>query len=67
MLWIRNVLIDLGMDYSKPMKLYYDNKVAIEIAQNPLQHDHTKHVKVDRHFIKEKLDKKKCTNSICSI
>ena len=38
------------------MKLYYDNKAAIEIAQNPVQHNRTKHVKVDRHFIKEKLD-----------
>ena len=59
MLWINNVLKDLGMDYAKPMKLYYDNKAAIEIAQNPVQHDCTKHVEVDRHFVKEKLDKKK--------
>ncbi|CAN6573029.1 unnamed protein product [Malus baccata var. baccata] len=40
------------------MKLYYDNKSAREIAKNPVQHDRTKHVEVDRHFIKEKLEKK---------
>ena len=34
----------------------YDNKSAIDIAHNPVQHDRTKHVEVDRHFIKEKLD-----------
>ncbi|XP_021625007.1 uncharacterized protein LOC110624199 [Manihot esculenta] len=33
-------------------------KAAIEIAQNPVQHDRTKHVEVDQHFIKEKLDQK---------
>nr|GEW52781.1 putative copia-type protein [Tanacetum cinerariifolium] len=31
-----------------------DNKAAIQISENPLQHDRTKHVEVDRHFIKEK-------------
>ena len=29
-----------------------DNKAAIVIANNPVQHDRTKHVEVDRHFIK---------------
>ncbi|BAT89905.1 hypothetical protein VIGAN_06103300, partial [Vigna angularis var. angularis] len=33
-----------------------DNKSAISIAHNPVQHDRTKHIEVDRHFIKEKLD-----------
>ncbi|CAL2234346.1 unnamed protein product [Prunus armeniaca] len=31
---------------------------AFEIANNPVQHDRTKHVEVDRHFIKEKLEHK---------
>ena len=38
------------------MKLYCDNKSAINIAHNPVHHDRTKHVEIDRHFIKEKLD-----------
>ncbi|CAL2224948.1 unnamed protein product [Prunus armeniaca] len=29
---------------------------AIEITYKPVQHDRTKHVEVDRHFVKEKLD-----------
>ena len=58
LLWIRNILRDLGIEYAKPMNLHCDNKAAIEIAQNPVQHDCTKHVEVDRHFIKENLDRK---------
>ena len=38
------------------MKLYCDNKSTISIAHNPMQHDQTKHIEIDRHFIKEKLD-----------
>ncbi|WJZ85541.1 hypothetical protein VitviT2T_005068 [Vitis vinifera] len=33
-------------------------KTACDIAHNPVQHDRTKHVEVDRFFIKEKLDDK---------
>ena len=58
LLWIRNILRDLGIEYATPMNLYCDNKAAIQIAQNHVQHDHTKHVEVDRHFIKENLDEK---------
>ena len=44
------------MDFDSSMKLYCDNQVAIKIAHNPIQHDRTEHVKVDKHFIKEKVD-----------
>ena len=42
----------------KPIRLYSENKAACDIAHNPVQHDRTKHVEVDRFFIKEKLDEK---------
>ena len=44
------------MKQVSPMKLYCDNKATCDIAHNPVQHDRTKHVEVDRHFIKEKLE-----------
>ncbi|KAI5318645.1 hypothetical protein L3X38_038353 [Prunus dulcis] len=37
------------------MELYCDNQAVREIANNPVQHDRTKHVEVDMHYIKEKL------------
>jgi hypothetical protein len=36
--------------------VWCDNQLAISIANNPVQHDMTKHVKIDRFFINEKLD-----------
>ncbi|KAL6225644.1 hypothetical protein ACLB2K_004493 [Fragaria x ananassa] len=38
------------------MPLHCDNTAAVEITHNPVQHDQTKHVKIDMHFIKEKLN-----------
>lgn len=55
LLWVKNVSGDLGIDYKRPMNLPHDNKAAIEIAHNPVQYDHTKHVEIDHHFIMEKV------------
>lgn len=40
------------------MNLFCDNKAAIDISPNPIQHDRTKNVEVDRHFIKQNLEEK---------
>ena len=57
-LWLRLLLMDLGYMPRQPIRLYCDNKASCDIAHNLVQHDHTKHVEVDRFFIKEKLDEK---------
>ena len=57
-LWLRLLLQDLGYPPKHPIQLFCDNKAACDIAHNPVQHDRTKHVEVDRFFIKEKLDNK---------
>ena len=51
LLWIKNLLHELKIPHTFPMKLYYDNKTTCDIAHNPVQHDRTKHVEIDRHFI----------------
>ena len=40
------------------MRLYCDNKSAINIAHNLIQRDMTKHIEINHNFIKEKLDSK---------
>ncbi|BBG99537.1 ABC-2 type transporter family protein, partial [Prunus dulcis] len=55
LLWLRKLLTELGYKPTSTMNLFCDNKAAIAIAQNPVQHDRTKHVEVDRHFIKQSL------------
>ncbi|XP_035838498.1 uncharacterized protein LOC110908724 isoform X1 [Helianthus annuus] len=57
-LWIRKLLEDIGFFQKEPSKVMCDNTAAIQISENPVQHDRTKHVEVDRHFIKEKLEER---------
>ena len=55
-IWPLKVLSDLHQDCEVLMKLFCNNKATISIANNPVQHDRIKHLEIDRHFIKEKLD-----------
>ena len=40
------------------MNLFCDNKAAIDISHNLIQHDRTMHMAVDQHFIKQNLEEK---------
>lgn len=40
------------------MEFYCDNQAMCDIVNNAIQHDWTKHVKVNHHFVKEKLVEK---------
>ena len=56
-LWLQKLLEELHITVEFPIKLYCDNKAVISISHNPVQHDKAKHIKMDRHFIKEKIEK----------
>ncbi len=58
LLWLKRLLTEIGFAPTSEMNLFCDNKDAIDISHNPIQHDRTKHVEVDRHFIKHNLETK---------
>ncbi|RVW57690.1 Retrovirus-related Pol polyprotein from transposon TNT 1-94 [Vitis vinifera] len=55
-IWLNRLLEELRVPLKHPMVLYCDNQATISIAKNPVHHDRTKHVEIDRHFIKEKIE-----------
>ena len=57
-IWLKRLFEELNLKFNGPIQLQCDNQSAISIAHNPIQHDRTKHVEVDRHFIKEKIEDK---------
>ncbi|KAJ4700964.1 Retrovirus-related Pol polyprotein from transposon TNT 1-94 [Melia azedarach] len=50
------VLQELSIPVIEPMRMHCDNQSVISIAKNPIHHDRTKHVEIDRHFVKEKIE-----------
>jgi hypothetical protein len=56
MMWLKSMLKELQLLRNETTLLHCDNVAAINIANNPVQFDHTKHVEIDRFFIKEKID-----------
>ena len=53
--WICMLLRDLGIFLPHPPLLWCDNVSALAIASNPVFHACTKHIKVDYHFVKERV------------
>lgn len=47
LLWLKIIFDDVGVKWEGTTKLYCDNKSAINIAHNPVQHGRMKHVEVD--------------------
>ena len=58
LLWLKKLLAEVSVAPSSEMNLFYDNKAAIAISHNPVQHDCTKHVEVDQNFIKQNLEER---------
>lgn len=57
-MWLKRLMKELRCDSLNPFKAYTDSTAAIDIAKDPVQHDRTKHIEIDRHFIYEKLNSK---------
>ena len=58
LIWLKQLLKDMGINVDQPMKMYCDNNSARHIALNPVFHERTKHIEVDCHFIREKVQAK---------
>ena len=54
-MWIRQLLMDVGIENSVLTKLWCDDQVSMHIASNLVFHEHTKHIQIDCHFVRIKL------------
>ncbi|GJX33389.1 retrovirus-related pol polyprotein from transposon TNT 1-94 [Tanacetum coccineum] len=54
-LWIRSQLTDYGFGFNK-IPMYCDNKSAIALCCNNVQHSRSKHIYIRFHFIKEHVE-----------
>ncbi|GJU73750.1 hypothetical protein Tco_1265155 [Tanacetum coccineum] len=54
-LWMRSQLKDYGFLFNK-IPLYCDNKSAIALSCNNVQHSRSKHIDIRHHFIREQVE-----------
>ncbi|GAU44048.1 hypothetical protein TSUD_300180 [Trifolium subterraneum] len=53
--WLKFLLQDFHISHPTPIVIYCDNKSALHIATNPVFHERTKHIEMDCHVVREKV------------
>lgn len=54
-IWLKNLLIELGVNIKGLVSLFCDSKSAVDLTVNHVYHASTKHIEIDCHFIREKI------------
>jgi hypothetical protein len=57
-LWMKQNLSDIQVEYDEPIPIYCDNTSTISISKNPVMHYKTKHLPIKYHFLREKVSEK---------
>ncbi|GJW07942.1 retrovirus-related pol polyprotein from transposon TNT 1-94 [Tanacetum coccineum] len=55
-LWMKQALIDYGVQLDD-VPIMCDNKGAIDLSKNPVQHSRTKHIEIHHHFLRDNVQK----------
>ncbi|XP_068316422.1 secreted RxLR effector protein 161-like [Pyrus communis] len=53
--WMKYLLVDLLVDHRVLAKLYCDNHAALHVDVNPVFHERTKHIEIDCHVVRERI------------
>jgi hypothetical protein len=53
--WLRQLLAELHSPLAKSTIVYCDNVSAVYLSTNPVQHQRTKHVEIDLHFVRDRV------------
>ncbi|GKD13366.1 ribonuclease H-like domain-containing protein, partial [Tanacetum coccineum] len=53
--WIPNLLRELKAPLFTATLVYCDNVCAVYMSINPVQHQRTKHIEIDIHFVRDKV------------
>ena len=53
--WLRQHLVELHVPLRRTALIYCDNISTVYMSSNPIQHQHTKHVEIDLHFVRERV------------
>ena len=65
-IWLRRILADLEEAQSGSTCINCDNHSAIKLAHNPIYHARTKHVELQYHFVREKIESNEIELIFCN-
>ena len=54
--WLTYLLHDFRVSFIQPATLYCDNQSTIQIGSNPVFHERTKHIEIDCHIVRDKVN-----------
>jgi hypothetical protein len=55
-IWLRKLMTDVGLAQHGTTSSMCDNQGCIALAKNPTHHSRTKHIDIQHHFIRERLE-----------
>ena len=50
--WFADFITKLTRECVKAIQIFIDKKSAIDLAKNPLLHNHSKHIKIHYHYVR---------------
>ena len=53
--WLLGLLKDLEVVHPQLVLFFYENQAAMHIGENPIFHERTKHIEVDYHVVRDRV------------
>jgi hypothetical protein len=53
--WLRQLLQEMHLPLKRATVVFCDNVSAVYLSSNPVNHQRTKHIEIDLHFVRERI------------
>ena len=64
--WLKRIIEYVGEKKEEPTKVHCDNQSAVKLAHNPVYHATSKHIELQHHFFREKIESKEIELIYCN-
>ena len=65
-IWLRCILEEVGTREKQATKIQCDNQSSIKLAHNPVYHARSKHIELQHHLVREKIESQEIELIYCN-
>ena len=65
-IWLRRILEDVGTKQKQDTRIQCDNQISNKLAHNPVYHPRSKHIELQHHFVREKIESQEIELIYCN-